>query len=459
MINFWSIVKLTLKLAIRSYLFQVLQVLLLSVVFLLPNSISGDGTASGFIQISIKYSLAIIVFILSLSTIWLSCYTMNSDLYGHQLHLIFTKAIPRWKVWIAKCLGIFTIHLSLLLISGVTIYTQIMWQYDNRNFSKKERVHLENEVFTGRRCFYPQADNIVDKKHRKTMNNLQFKLDGNSSKIAKTLEHPIKEPTAENTSRVKFGPQQSRLWSFNNLPINSKTPVFLRYRIFVENVFSATGTQRKSVGLWSAQVNENIVDKNTGEVSSKSFFRTVTPTPEIFAGGTFHEIKLPSIIIDDKGKVILKYTNFDSRRKDHFFQPKDGPTLLIKVISFLNNYLRALFVYGIWLAFVTIISCAFATITSLFSAIFITSSYLIIGVLITFVISNSESLAAKVLQLFFVSGESFDVSNLLADGRIIELSLIFNHFIFQILILKGIPFLILGTISYTQKEIGLVIKK
>ena len=52
---FLAIVKQTVRSAIRAKVFHVLFVLIILAVFLLPVTISGDGTAKGLVQISITY--------------------------------------------------------------------------------------------------------------------------------------------------------------------------------------------------------------------------------------------------------------------------------------------------------------------------------------------------------------------------------------------------------------------
>lgn len=99
---FWAIVKLTLRNCVRSHLFQLLLFLLLLCVVLIPSTISGDGTAGGFIRISLLYSLSAVSTILALSSIWLGCFVMAQDIDNYQLHMVVTKPVSRVKIWLAK---------------------------------------------------------------------------------------------------------------------------------------------------------------------------------------------------------------------------------------------------------------------------------------------------------------------------------------------------------------------
>ena len=58
---FSAIVLQTIRSAIRAKVFHVLFALIILAVFLLPVTVSGDGTAKGLVQISITYSLGVVV--------------------------------------------------------------------------------------------------------------------------------------------------------------------------------------------------------------------------------------------------------------------------------------------------------------------------------------------------------------------------------------------------------------
>jgi hypothetical protein len=72
----FAIAWLTWKAAFRFRLFLVIAVLLLMSVVGLPLIVRDDGTASGFTQILLTYTLSVITGLLGLSTLWLSCGTL-----------------------------------------------------------------------------------------------------------------------------------------------------------------------------------------------------------------------------------------------------------------------------------------------------------------------------------------------------------------------------------------------
>ena len=142
MTSFLAIVKLTCRSAVRSHVFQFLLFILLLGVFLVPNTIKGDGTPYSYMQVSLEYSLTFITVMLMLSGVWLGCQTMTADVEDCRLHLIVVKPISRYLVWLGKLTGVLVVLTSLLIISAAVIYGFILYQYSRQDFSKEEILHV-----------------------------------------------------------------------------------------------------------------------------------------------------------------------------------------------------------------------------------------------------------------------------------------------------------------------------
>src|ERR1700722_160159 len=97
---------LTWKAALRFKLFLVIAVLLILAVIGLPLVIKDDGTARGFTQIILTYTLSAITALLGLSTLWLSCGTLARDIEECQIQGVAPKPISPWPVCLAKLLGL-----------------------------------------------------------------------------------------------------------------------------------------------------------------------------------------------------------------------------------------------------------------------------------------------------------------------------------------------------------------
>src|SRR5213594_5201303 len=119
---------LTWKAAFRFRLFLVVAVLLLGAVIGLPLLIKTDGTARGFTQILLTYTLTTISALLGLSTLWLACGTLARDIEDCQMQVVAVKPITRWQIWLGKWAGLMLLNAALLALSGASVYALLQWR-------------------------------------------------------------------------------------------------------------------------------------------------------------------------------------------------------------------------------------------------------------------------------------------------------------------------------------------
>src|SRR5256885_3653012 len=143
-----AIALLTWKAAFRFRLFLVLAVLLLASVVGLPLLIKDDGTARGFTQILLTYTLSTISALLGLSTLWLACGTMARDVEECQMQMVTVKPIARWQIWLGKWLGLLSLNAVLLAISGLGVYLLLQWRAGHLGPGQQENP--PNEVIVAR---------------------------------------------------------------------------------------------------------------------------------------------------------------------------------------------------------------------------------------------------------------------------------------------------------------------
>src|SRR5437899_5710939 len=123
-----AIAGLTWKAALRFRLFLVIAVLLLGSVVALPLLIKDDGTARGFTQILLTYTLSTITALLGISTLWLACGTLARDIEECQMQVVAVKPIARWQIWLGKWLGLMSLNAALLALSGSSVYGLLQWR-------------------------------------------------------------------------------------------------------------------------------------------------------------------------------------------------------------------------------------------------------------------------------------------------------------------------------------------
>ena len=153
-----AIAGLTWKAASRFRLIWVLGGLLLGAVVLLPLLIKDDGTARGFIQITLTYTLSVIGILLGLSTLWLACGTMARDIEECQMQMVVVKPIARWQIWLGKWLGLLLVNGSLLAGAGGSVYGLLLWRA--RQLPAAQQEILRNEIFVARGSVREPAPDI-----------------------------------------------------------------------------------------------------------------------------------------------------------------------------------------------------------------------------------------------------------------------------------------------------------
>src|SRR5277367_183063 len=143
-----AIAWLTWKAALRFKLFVVIAGLLIAAVVGLPLVIQDDGTARGFTQIILTYTLSAITALLGLSTLWLSCGTLARDIEECQIQVVATKPIARWQIWLGKWLGLVSLNAALLALSGACVYSLLEWRATK--LPTDEQKVLRSEVLVAR---------------------------------------------------------------------------------------------------------------------------------------------------------------------------------------------------------------------------------------------------------------------------------------------------------------------
>ncbi|HCE42994.1 MAG TPA: hypothetical protein DET40_05565 [Lentisphaeria bacterium] len=486
MISLWAIIKLTCRAAMRSHIFHLLLFVLLLTIAILPNTVLGDGTASGYIQVSLKYCLGAIGFILSLSTIWVSCFILSNDLESYQIHMVFTKPVSRMKVWIGKWLGVVLIHGILLLVASGIVYGLILWQFYRKPFTAEEKARINNEVLVGRRVFLPDMPDVdakVKDEYRKRVDYLKSAQAENFQNLSnaekKKMLRELRKQIIAQLGEVKPGQTSSRYWDYKGVPKDLKSPLYFRYRIYVGKISSKD--QRETEGLWSIRIlvpENDIKDRKPGEeVKMREVFIPKSQYPEREMCGVFHEMALMPAVVDKDGTVTIAFTNFDREQKPVYFQGADGPKLLISAGSFWDNYLRAVFVIFLRILFLAGLACTAGGLLSMPTAVFVVLSYLLIGICASYIINIETEFgeddeltqyeawhetAARVLSHTILWGiipmQKFEVSDSVANGELIEYSMIART-VFDFFILRGVPIFLLGILLYRRRELGTIIRK
>ena len=285
-----AIAWLTWKAAFRFRLFLVIAVLLLAAVVGLPMVIQDDGTARGFTQILLTYTLSAITGLLGLSTLWLACGTLARDIEECQMQVVATKPIARWQIWLGKWLGIMSLNAALLALSGACVYGLLQWRA--AKLPAAEQTVLREQVLVARGS--AKERNYDAEIDAATERILQGRL--KNSPVDKVdvpeVRKQIREQVKADFQLVP--PGYSRQWQidlgFAKNFLKDK-PLQLRVK-FNSAQRSSSGT---FVALWQVGVPETA--------------RLWRSEPMSLAPNTFHEFQIPPNLFDDQGVLTIIFVN------------------------------------------------------------------------------------------------------------------------------------------------------
>ena len=351
-----AIIWLTWKAAFRFRLFLVVAVALLGSVVALPLLLTDDGTARGFTQILLTYTLSTITALLGLSTLWLACGTLARDIEDCQIQVVAVKPIARWQIWLGKWLGIVSLNATLLAMSGACVYGLL--QYRANHLPAKEQDILRNEVLVARGSVRPVPP--MDLINQETESRLKARL-------AKTPVSAADLPEVRRLTREQVKAEfqvvpsdYSRSWKVHlGLARHwlADQPLFLRIK-FNAAQSSPSGTFD---GLWQVGVPEKTKLWSSG--------------PQSLAPDTFHEFQIPAGLFDDEGILTLTFVNPNSTAL--LFTLEEGVEVLYRQGGFGANFIRGLGIIFCWMGVLAAIGLASASLLSFPVAAFFSLSLLL----------------------------------------------------------------------------------
>jgi len=338
-----AVMALTWKAALRFRLFIVIAVLLLGAVVALPILIKDDGTAQGFTQILITYTLTAIAALLGLSTLWLACGTLARDIEECQLQVVAVKPIARWQIWLGKWLGIMSLNAALLALAGGSVYALLLWRA-NRLPADQQEV-LRNEVLVARGSVKPpdqtkEIDDETDKLLRERLAKNPV-TSADLKEVRKQIREQVKAefevvpPGYMHLWQVELGAAKNYL---RNKP--------LQFRIkFNSADRSPSGT---FTGIW-----------RVGMPQKTELYQS---DPQSLAPDTFHELKVPANLFDENGVLTVQFLNVNNTAL--LFPVDEGFEVLYPQGTFGPNFIRALGIIFCWMGLLAALGLAAASFLS-----------------------------------------------------------------------------------------------
>ena len=339
----FTIAWLTWKAAFRFRLFLVITVLLLGSVIGLPLLIKDDGTARGFTQILLTYTLSVITGLLGLSTLWLSCGTLARDIEECQIQVVAVKPVARWQIWLGKWIGIMSLNAALLAISGASIYGLLLWR--STRLPASEQAVLHSDVLVARGSIRPDSvSSEIDEQTRKILEE-RLKQTPISGPELKQAEMQIREQVKAAYQIVM--PEYVKVWQVHlgrhRFALRNQ-PLQLRVKFNAADK-SPSGT---FVGLWQVGF------------PGKTEYKNYEPMSQ--APDTFHEFDVPPNLFDEDGVLTIAFKNANSTSL--LFPLEDGIEVLYREGGFALNFVRGLGIIFCWMALLASVGLTAASFLS-----------------------------------------------------------------------------------------------
>lgn len=451
----YAIIWLTWKAAFRFRLIWVISILLVMAVVLLPLMIKHDGTARGFTQILLTYTLSAITALLGISTLWLACGTLSRDIEECQIQLVAVKPIARWQIWLGKWLGIVTLNTIMLAILGAAVYFLLM--YRSSNLPEKERNILKNEVLVARSSLREPAPDIKPDVER--LLNERLKTVSLSKEEIRDLRKQIEEQVKAAHQIVPKDYRREWVIDAKKALDSARLgrPIYIRVKFYAaQPAFGGS-----YLCIW-----------RIGSDKSPRLIEIEHNLP----GETFNEFPVPPEVIDPDGRLVI---NFINRNQTALLFPIDeGMEVLYYEGTFAINFIRGLLIILFWFALLAAMGLAASSFLSFPVAAFATMSVMILffssgmlrssveeqtifgrdhetGKPVNPVLDNIMlpvfKLALKIVEM----AQSFSPVDYLSSGRTISWFELLRAFLQVVVALGGI-FATIGISAFYRRELASV---
>ncbi len=374
----WAISWLTVKAAFRFRLVSMLSVILLGGVIVLPLILKDDGTARGFTQILLTYTLSLITALLGFATLWLACGTLARDVEECQIQMVVVKPVFRWQIWIGKWLGILAVNALLLGLSAGAVFLLLQWRA--QRLPPAQQSILRNEILVARASSKPPVPDYEPEVRR----ILQQKLKESPVPLS-DVEYVRKQIREQLKASDQIAPPDYRKPWILDLGVAKDglrdRPLYLRVKFNAAQP-SPSKTYR---GIWVV-----------GDFDAAGAYRTEEMS---LAADTFHEFVVPPNLLDANGKLTI---NFINRSESVLLFPlEDGIEILYRQGGFGPNFARGVGIVFLWLAFMAAVGLMASSFLS-----FPVAAFFSIGVLIVGMSTGTISLILEQGTIFEVNHET-----------------------------------------------------
>ncbi len=455
----WAVAKNTIYQALQMKVALVIIILLIILIPMMSVITTGDGTLKGRLQTFTSYGLSLTALMLCTLTVFVSAYSLTSDLKNKTLFLVLSKPIRRYHIILGKFIGIAILNVILLGIFTSIIYLITIKLPDISEAPSDERQVAQNEFFTARISLEDPVEKDIIRERALAEYDKREKAGRLPEELQRgeILQVLFQEEYAKENS-VEVGTR--RVWEFNNVNPAFKTDdpnsvLFIKYKLQV----AKTPPDEKVKSIWI------IGDLRQEELGPNQWD---TPVYRLHRSDTvkkLQEVPIPADAVTPDGYVAVALYNDPYLNRSTIIP--DEFELLYRAGSFTTNFFRACLIILMRLFFLTALGLFASAWLSFPTTILLSFTVYFIGTINGFIKESLEFFGENPSQIFTAAVNAVIWFLPRFDGDysptqyIIEAGIINWVFIAKIfaalILVKALLLIIFGIFIFNRREIARVI--
>jgi len=445
----WAVAKNTIKQALRMKIAVVFIILLLVLLPVLGITTTGDDTLKGRLQTFVSYGLSLTSLLLCLLTIFVTVYTVTSDIKYRQIYTVVTKPIRRFQLLLGKLLGVMILDIVLLVLFSALIYTFAVYMPKIFKATDEELIQVNNEFYTARAALnIPEVDVTGEVKER------YEKLE----RLKRLPDLPREEILAELTKQAQLEKRAADvggvlIWEFDNVKPLTRS-MFIKFKYDV----AVNPPDMQVYGRWYAGDPQYV---KYGQKPPTPFYDNILK----HSIQTFHEIEFPADVVPENGHLAIAFMNVSLNRTSITFPP-GALAILYKADTFTANFIRAILLILFRLVFLACLSVLASTFVSMPVAILLCLVLFSTATISGFVIESFDSLSANMSMFYSYTikwmirllpqFDKFNPTKFLIQARLLSWSVLAQCAVFMVFIKSSI-LLLLAFFIFSYREIAKII--
>jgi len=449
-------------------------VLTLSLPFLLKT----EGSLKSQVQITLLYSLALALLLLSLVAIFVSAASICSEVERKQVQITDTKPLRRWQFLVGKWLGAVIMCAAVLFVMAGAAYALAHHTVRPPDFARmtpRERQKAEQdyaavftEVLTARRSVRAIEPPGIDEETEEAV--AQLKAEGDwPDKPTRSIWATKQVRRQVLARRLNVEPGGSLRWFVPGLKPGREGELQVRFRGY------ASGLERRLLGRWVIY-QQKPADPEVGQGEDQHRWvpvGVVLPPAGGWSSDLKQQFSIPANYVSDDGALYLMYENRSPRASVVF----DGE-LMLEVLqqekTFFPNYYRTLVVIFCHVALLAALGLMAGSVFSFPVASLTVMFFFFVGLIGPWLVQFTEpskfgdlplmadivhTIVRNLMRVFLAVMPHFGAFNPLSDltdGKLVPWRTVFGAGAIMFYVKGGFALLI-GMYFYSRRELARVI--